>query len=199
MNTQWEEDVIGEVISAGTHEITGQAWRDKAIPPFGSFVCMGRDASVAGVVCHVENTGLDPYRRPMALERRENEIAQAYPHLPSLLRFQFQALLIGRFEGAAFRFGVPGLPPPLHAEIRICPEAQVREIRRDLGFFRLLVDSGNPSVEELIHHTCLRILEVHGWRTDEAIRLGKALAEHYRDDYDTLRRLLTRMETWLNA
>lgn len=190
--------IAGEVVAVNTREITGQLWRGRRPPGYGTFVRIGEALRAVGVVHNIETLSLDASRRPMALERREAEIPRAFPQLPGLVRVQFQALLIGQYEGDRFRFGVPGTPPPLHAEIRGCLDGEIREIARDLGFFRFLLDAGSVNAEELILRTCHCVLEAHGHRREEAVRAGRALSDVFRDDYDALRRVMIRLEAWLN-
>ena len=75
-------------------------------------------------------------------------------------------------------------------------------IARDLGFLRLIFNFRKSPVEELLFAAGNSILNAvrnvnPQELKSEAVRLGKALCDLYRDDYDTLRRLMGRLETWL--
>lgn len=190
---------IGEIIAASTSEITGQCRRERPVFAYGSYIAAGREPRCIGVVYNVETTSLDPNRRPIALERDEDELERNYPQLKSLLRNQFQAILIGTMQNGVFRYGLPSIPPGLHAQAIPCTEEEIRAIGEHPGFLRLLVDSGKSSPEELILCCCQRLLDALGWRNEHTLRIGKALSDLYRDDYDTLRRLIDRLESWLNA
>lgn len=191
-------DPIGEIILTSTTEITGQCRREGPSFPYGSFIAAGREVRCIGVVYNVETTSIDPNRRPIALEKAEDEIARYYPQLQNLLRNQFQALLIGSIQKGAFRFGLPATPPGLHAQVTACTEEEIRAIGHQPGFLRILLDSGKSPTEELILGCCQHLLESLGWRSEHAERIGKALSDLYRDDYDTLRRIINRLESWLN-
>jgi len=188
---------IGEVILTSTTEFVGQCRRNGQPPAHGAFIRVGREKRCVGVVYNVETTSIDPNRRPMALEIPEEEIPKAYPQLAGLLRSQFHAVAVGEYDRNAFRFGLPETPPALHARIELCDESEIREIGRDYGFLRLLYNSGKPSPEELLLSACRKIIDAHGGKREEAVRLGKAISELFRDEYDTLRRLLARLESWL--
>ena len=189
---------IGEIIVTSTSEITGQCRREWPIFEYGSLIAAGSPTGCIGIVYNVETTSIDPNRRPVALERSEGELERCFPHLKSLLRNQFQALLIGSMKNERFYYGLPATPPNLHAQVRLCTEEEIREIGEQPGFLRLVHDSGKSSSEELILSCCQHLLNALGWRDEHTIRIGKALSELYRDDYDTLRRLISRLELWLN-
>lgn len=190
---------LGELVFTSTTEITGQSLQDNPPFSFGAFVTAGKENRCAGVVYNVETTSIDPNRRPSALGLSEDDYARNYPQYKMLLRSQFQAVLIGTFEGDTFRYGFPATPPTLHAQVHGCTPDEIREIGRDLGVLRLLFASGKSSPEELLLCACQRILDACGRDRDTAVRLGKALSDLYRDDYDTLRRCIHRLELWLNG
>lgn len=189
----------GEIIVTSTSEIIGQCRREGPVFAYGSYIAAGRDPRCIGVIYNVETTSLDPNRRPIALEKPEEEIERYYPQMKSLLRNQFQALLIGSMKNGMFRYGLPATPPGLHAQVTLCSEEEIRAIGDCPGFLRLLFDSGKSSSEELILSCCQHLLDSLGWRQEHTVRIGKALSDLYRDDYDTLRRLIQRLESWLNA
>ncbi|MBN2326544.1 MAG: hypothetical protein JXR73_05260 [Candidatus Omnitrophica bacterium] len=188
---------LGEIIAASTCEITGQCRREGPPFVFGSIVASGRSLHrCVGVVYNVETTSIDPNRRSIALDKTEEEIERFYPQLKALLRIQFQALLIGSLENGAFRYGLPAAPPALHAQAAPCSEDELDAISNQPDFIRLLFDSGKSSAEELILSCCRHLLDALQWRDELVVRTGKALSDLYRDDYETLRRLINRLESW---
>ncbi len=189
----------GELIFTSTTEITGQSLLEKPPFSFGAFVSAGQTIRCAGIVYNVETSSIDPHRRPSALGLSEDDFARHYPQYQMLLRSQFQAVLIGTFDATAFRYGLPATPPPLHAQVSECSRDEIREIGNDLGVLRLLFASGKSSPEELLLSTCQRILDADDRNRDTAVRIGKALSDLYRDDYDTLRRTIHRLESWLTV
>jgi hypothetical protein len=192
----------GEIVYTSTTEIIAQSPLNA--PPFvyGSYVIAGREAPGIGIVYNVETTSVDPGRKPVALGLSDEELVRMQPQLTSLLRTQAHALLIGTLTPAGFLYGLPGAPPRLHAGVRACTVDEIRRIGQDLGFLRLIFTSGKSSTEELLLSASYHVLDAY--RTEspeilaqESVRLGKALSDLYRDDYDSLRRLMGRLETWL--
>lgn len=188
---------IGEVIQTSTAEIAGECRRGQEGPAFGSLIVAGKAPACLAVVYNVETASPDSYRRPGALHMDEDEIPKKYPQLSLLLKKQFHALLIGEWNGGLV-YGLPRRPPALHAGVAICDEEMLRGAGAKLGFLRLLYDAGKPASEELLLCVCKTLLEAHGWRREEAVRIGKALSDLYRDDYETLRRITGRLEAWLS-
>ncbi|RJP30180.1 MAG: hypothetical protein C4527_10200 [Candidatus Omnitrophota bacterium] len=196
-NSKKMTDAIGEVVNTSTTEIVGQCRRNGRPPAFGSFIQVGVEICRIGVVYNVETTSIDPNRRPSALGLSEEQLQRSYPQLSSLLRSQFQALLIGWLSDNRFVYGLPQTPPSLHAQVQPCRDEVIRCISRDLGFLRLIYASGKSATEDLLLGVCRSIIEAHERKRTEAVRVGKAVSELYRDDYDTLKRFITRLESWL--
>ncbi|MDX9753270.1 MAG: hypothetical protein RBU29_04870 [bacterium] len=192
-------EASGEVIYTSTTEITGQSLPGSPPFPFGSFGIAGVPEGCACVVYHVETTSLDPHRRPTALGLPEEQIAQKYPHLAQLLKNQFQAILIGEWHAQQFVYGLPATPPPMHAHVRLCTQEEIQRISQQPGFLRYLHDCGKSAPEELLLTVCRAMIRAHNHQRAEFVRIGKALSDLYRDDYDTLRRLITRLETGYDA
>jgi len=191
-------EVLGEIIYTSTTEIVGQCVRNQPSPAYGAFIRAGRENACIGVVYNIETASIDPHRRPSALGVPEDQLQQLYPQLAGLLRSEFQALLIGSLNEIRFQFGLPAIPPPLHAETRECGDEEVRRIGGDLGFLRLLYSSGKSSAEELLVSACRRLLSAYSWERSCAVRIGKAVSELFRDDYDSLRRIAARLEAGMN-
>ncbi len=191
-------ELIGEVIQTSTSEITGQSKLKTTGPEFGSFVCTGKDAPCIAVVYNVEVVGPEGYRKPGMTGFSEDELPQKHPQLYAIMRKQFSALVIGELSETRFLYGLPSRPPGLHAGITLCDDKIVSVIVNDLGFLRLLFDSGKTSSEELLMRVCRNLLTI-GAKPNRraAVKIGKALSDLYRDDYESLRRMMTRLETWL--
>ncbi len=187
---------IGEVIYTSTTEIIGQCRRNCSPPSYGSFILLGKQKECVGVVYNVETTWIDPNRRPLALGIEEDQIPRMHPQLAALVRSQFHALLIGTMTNRAFEYGLPQTPPILHAQVEVCNSEQIQRIGGDLGFLRMIYASGKSSTEDLLLSVCRCILEAFDRKRNIAIHLGKAVTELYRDDYDTLKRFIARLEQW---
>lgn len=191
----------GEVVFTSTTEIIGQCASLDAPFAYGSFVAAGKSNPCIGVVYNLETTSIDPGRRPAAIGVSEEDLPRLYPQLAGLLRCQFHALLIGRFSSDGFRYGLPGTPPALHSQVIACSSKQLQQIGQDLNFLRLIYASGKIAMEELLLSACRHLFESltpdsPSARRLEMVRMGKALCELYRDDYDSLRRMMGRVETW---
>lgn len=193
----------GEVIYTSTAEIIGQCVTPVDDFAYGSFVIAGKNTACVGVIYNLETTSIDSNRRPLALGYDEEDLPQVHPHLSGLLRFQFHALLIGCLSSNEFQYGLHSAPPSLHAQVLPCTSEQVRQIALDLGFLRLIASCNKSPAEELLISTCRNLItamvhELDGeTRHQEILRLGKAVCDLYKDDYDSLRRIMERLETWM--
>lgn len=202
-------ETIGEIIQTSTREMMGQVWRKQQAPAFGSLVMAkvaspsSKETYAVGIVHNVETTGADPSRLPAALEIDEKEIPMRHPQLSSLLRSYFHAYWIGLYtesthknDDKRFQPGLPNIPPQLHAGIALCIDDDIRMFFDDASLFRNVFDASKGS-EELLIQVAMNVIEAYGSRPVEVVRIGKGLSSLYRDDYDTLRRILTRLERWI--
>ncbi len=189
-----------EIIFASTSEIIGQGQPASHPFSYGSFILAGKRAQAVGIVYNVETASADPNRNFVAIGLPEDEFEKSYPNIKQLIRPQIKALLIGRMN-QVFEFGLPSTPPPIHGEIVPCTAEQIQLIAKQLGFLRLMFTSGKSSMEELIVSACLHLLGAFEGEPEnqhrQAVRVGKAVSDLYRDNYDALRRILERIETWL--
>jgi hypothetical protein len=186
---------IGEVIYTSTTEITVQSQADVGPFCYGSLIRVGHESPCVGVIFNMETTSLDPHRRPMALGLPPGELEQTYPQFRHLLKNQFQALLIGQLLDSAFRYGLPAQPPRIHDHVRPCSQDEIQAISLEPGFLRLLQNSAKSVEEELLVSVCRTMIEAHQHDRRELVRIGKALSTIFHDNYDSLRRILTRLET----
>jgi hypothetical protein len=189
---------VGEVIVTNTSEIIGQCHRGVPTFEYGSFIMAGKTAQCVGVVYNVETASVDPNRRATAIEVDEDNLDKVHPHLKAMLRNQFYALLIGTMKNGKFQYGLPPTPPGLHAQVVPCSDDDILELRKQPGFLRIIHDSGKSSSEELILNCCRHLLYSFE-RNEKALSIGKALSDIYRDDYDALRRIINRLESWQNT
>lgn len=204
-------ETIGEIIQTSTREMMGQVWRKQQSPAFGSLVMAkvaapsSKECYAVGVVHNVQTTGADQSRLPAALEIAEEEIPQRHPQLSNLLRSYFHAYWIGLYtestankkELKRFQPGLPNVPPQLHAGITSCIDDDIRVFFEDANVFRNIYDASRGS-EELLIQVAMNVIEAFGSRPVEVVRIGKGLSTLYRDDYDTLRRIMTCLEQWIN-
>lgn len=193
------ETPFGEVIAASTVDVAGQCRRGALAPRLGELIVIESAERCVAVVSQASSTSLDSSRKPSALGLSPEEMQRRYPQMAYLIRLEFTALLVGWFHGEGFRAGLPQRPPGLHEEIRLCSEEELRLVGEQPACLRLIYNADSPAPEELLLAVCRHLLTAYGWREEEARRLGKALASIYRDDYETLRRVVERLEEWLKS
>ena len=75
----------------------------------------------------------------------EDEIYAANPQLATMLTTRFGAVIVGyRGAGGRLRWGLPPLPPPLHAFVFLCDGAETAEFAGELHWLRLLLAERTP-------------------------------------------------------
>lgn len=195
-------EVFAEVIATSTSEITGQCRTGSQPPGFGAFLSAGQSPVCIAVLYSLESVSMDPSRRPSAMGYSPEQLASRHPQLAMLMRQNLHALLIGSWDGASFRYGLPERPPGIHDEIRLCEPEYVHHLSENLGFLQLLHRSLPVFQEEIILATSRTLLSVAGNQDADtfqqrAVHIGKTISSIYRDDYDSLRRIMNRLETMM--
>ena len=90
------ESWVAEVIESSTTEFTAECRELNGSPPFGTLVkAHSSPWLIYGVVHHISTQSIEPYRRPMAFGKTEDELKQEQPQIYALLRTHFKALVVG--------------------------------------------------------------------------------------------------------
>ncbi|GBD00007.1 hypothetical protein HRbin17_02539 [bacterium HR17] len=191
-------DWIAEVIESSTAEFTAECRELNGAPPFGALVRVRSNPLwIYGVVHHISTQSIEPYRRPMAFGKTEEELRQEQPQIYALLRTHFKALVVGYAHEEHpddIVQAVPPAPPRLHTFVYTCSPEEMRSFARDLAFLRLIINAMRGLSDELLVAVCRHVLVASEYQRSELVRLGKELCRLLRDDYNRLTHLLRRIE-----
>jgi len=196
MNT--ESTRIGEVVEATTASFTAQSYELWELPLLGSLVkTESGSLELFGVVSQATTQGLEPGRRAIARGKDvsdENDVFQANPQLVRLLKSEFTALLIGFKDDVSYRRYLPPYPARLHAFVRVCTPAEVREFSTKLDFLGIILryEQDIPT-EELIAAVLREMAAVQSDRDSFLIQAGRELARLLSKDYGRLTSILEKI------
>ncbi len=190
---------VAEVIESSTTEFTAECRELHGSPPFGALVkAVSSPWVIYGVVHHISTQSIEPYRRPMAFGKTEEELRQEQPQIYALLRTHFKALVVGYASEERpdeIVQAIPPVPARLHTFVYACSPEEVRQFTSDLHFLRTIVNATRGLSDELLVAVCRHALAAYGGQRDYLVRLGKELCRLIRDDYHRLTHLLKRLET----
>lgn len=193
---------VAEVVESSTTEFTAECRELHGSPPFGSLVKVhSPPLLIYGVIYHIATQSLEPYRRPMAFGKTEEELQREQPQIYALLRTHFKALVVGYAPEDRPDFIVQAIPPVparLHTFVYACPSEEVRRFTSDLHFLRVVVNTFRGTNEELLIAVCYHIIAAHDGQREHLIRIGKELCWLFRDDYHRLTHLLRRLENHIS-
>lgn len=190
---------VAEVIESSTTEFTAECKELNGSPPFGTLVkACSSPWVIYGVVHHISTQSIEPYRRPMAFGKTEEELKQEQPQIYALLRTHFKALVVGYASEDNLDEiiqAVPPVPTRLHTFVYECTPEEVKRFANDLHFLRTIINATRGLGDELLVAVCRHMLNAHGGQREYLVRLGKELCRLIRDDYHRLTHLLKRLET----
>ncbi|MEJ7615142.1 HAS-barrel domain-containing protein [Fervidibacter sacchari] len=193
------ESWVAEVIESSTTEFTAECRELNSSPPFGALVkAYSSPWIIYGVVHHISTQSIEPYRRPMAFGKTEEELRQEQPQIYALLRTHFKALVVGYASDDRpdeIIQAIPPVPTRLHTFVYECTPEEVRQFGNDLHFLRTIVNATRGLSDELLVAVCRHMLNAHGGQREYLVKLGKELCRLIRDDYHRLTHLLKRLES----
>ncbi len=193
------ESWVAEVIESTSTEFTAECRELNSSPPFGALVkACSSPWVIYGVVHHISTQSIEPYRRPMAFGKTEEELRQEQPQIYALLRTHFKALVVGYASDDRpdeIIQAIPPVPTRLHTFVYECTPEEVRQFGSDLHFLRTIVNATRGLSDELLVAVCRHMLNAHGGQREYLVKLGKELCRLIRDDYHRLTHLLKRLES----
>lgn len=189
---------IAEVIESSTTEFTAECRELNGSPPFGVLVkAHSPPWIIYGVVHHISTQSIEPYRRPIAFGKTEEELRQEQPQIYALLRTHFKALVVGYASDTCPDEIVQAIPPTparLHTFVYECTPEEVRQFGNDLHFLRTIINATRGLSDELLISVCHHILSAREGRREYLVKLGKELCRLIPGDYHRLTHILKRLE-----
>lgn len=186
----------GEVVEASTGEFVAQCYRLYQAPVLGALVRTGGETPVYGVVYNIVTQSVDPGRRPIARGEEEDTEENVYlsnPQLSSLLRTDFETLVVGYQGNQQISQHLPPSPPKIHSFVYSCSPGEVAAFTASLDFLALVVDSVVPARDQVLT-ACLRLAsEAHPEPRKFLLTAGKELALLFGGQLHRLNSILRRL------
>jgi hypothetical protein len=194
-----EAQKVGEVIEASTTDFTAQCYELYRLPPLGSLVKTRiGEIDLYAVVINATTTSLEPGRKPIARgrdEKSEEAIYSSSPQLEKLLKSEFKALAVGHKAENNINYYLSPMPAHIHSFAYLCPDEEVREFSKSLGFLNILLNSNLSLPQDELVAACLRYMgNVRDDKRAFLVGAGKYLATLLGGDYNQLKSILERIK-----
>lgn len=189
---------IAEIVEAGTTEFCAQCYELYCLPELGALVRTVAGAyDLYGIVYNATTAGIEPGRRPIARgknETSEEDIYRSNPQLYSLLRTEFNALVVGHREDRSIRHYLPPTPAHIHSFVYPCSSEEVREFSQSLGFLNVLLTTRLPiPLEEVAGAALRRMSTAHDDPRQFLVAAGKEISIALGNDFNRLRVVLEKI------
>jgi hypothetical protein len=193
-----DDNRVAEVIEAGTTLFTAQCYELYGIPPLGSLVRTGEEASATyAIVASALTTGLEPGRRAIARGKDEVSEADIYktnPQLAKLLRSEFGALVVGYRDGSHVCHYLPPRPARIHGFVYTCSPEEVRTFSQGFNFLNIIINTRTDIPTDELLVACLRQMALaYEDREVFLMAAGRELAVLLAGRYDQLKSVLGRL------
>ncbi|TVQ52818.1 MAG: hypothetical protein EA366_13765 [Spirulina sp. DLM2.Bin59] len=199
-------DHIAEVIETATTEFLAQCLEPEdltfpAMPPFGSWVKAHDEESgndIVGVITYATTTPIDSVHRARALGLSLADLRQEQPQIFAMLKTEFRAAIVGFIAPATasnpqvFQY-LPPRPPQIHQGVYRCTAAEVVQFTEQLDFLRSLLQVKTVPVESLVAATLRAAFQFRQGDRPWLIQAGRTLSILLKDDYDSLRYILSQV------
>jgi hypothetical protein len=192
---------VGEVVAASYSRFVAESYRLHALPPLGGIVVV---ENVLGVVYEARTEGLGPINARGEPNDVDGAVYHNHPDLERTLRSQFAALVIGHYAGgedaapalAARRvvYTYPECPPRLHYKAGLASEAEVCHVTERPHYLRLLLQTPDAPVDEVIIHLLARAYRVRGGNRAHLLATTEFLGRLLKGQYDRLVAILETVE-----
>jgi hypothetical protein len=150
---------IGRVLRSSIRGfVVGSHIPEPEVPVFGSFVKaeIQRGATdLIGLVYDIQISD-DPFVRQLALQDEPDQVAIADQLKNRAVPIEVSVIAVGYRNGARTFQGLPPQPPIMLNRILICDDDEVYAFTQRLDFLRLLLNSRELPVDELVV-SCLRL------------------------------------------
>jgi hypothetical protein len=194
---------IGNVLRSSIHGfVVASRIPEPEVPTFGTFVgapIQQGQAELIGLVYDIELQD-DPFLRNLAVS-----LVPGDPKFDEIIEDQRQnraipveisvASVAYRYrQSPGYHYGLPPQPPMVLHRITVCSKDEVREITQSPEFLRVLLDSREIPVDELIPTAVLGALPLHDDGGTFLLDVGRYLARHLGRDPVRLERILRRIK-----
>ncbi|NES85922.1 MAG: hypothetical protein F6K10_33590 [Moorea sp. SIO2B7] len=205
-------DHIAEVIETATTEFLAQCLEPEdlnfpVMPPFGSWVKSIDEESgnkILAVVTYVTTSPIDSVHRARALGLSLADLREQQPQIFAMLKTEFRTTIVG-FEtpsaspkdvnhrrGQMYQY-LPPRPPQIHQAVYRCQPSEVIHFSERLDFLRILLQVKNTPAEALTAAAIRQIYRLRNANRDWLVKVGRTLSILLKDDYDSLRYILSQI------
>lgn len=189
------EERFAEVIETNSINFTAQCYQLYNTPPLGSIIKAG-EPGILAIIHSIKNGPVDAGRRvfPRGIdEENEAQIYRNHPQLKLLLSTQIEGLVIGYYDGATIRIGLPPNPSHLHAFVSSCDRSEVMNCTQDFSIVRMLLRAAIPAVDEILIAFLSLAASSHNEPDQFLLGAGKSLVTELSHDMIRLNALLRRL------
>ncbi|MDB9493342.1 HAS-barrel domain-containing protein [Spirulina major CS-329] len=197
---------IAEVIETATTDFLAQCLEPEELkfpvmPPFGSWVKALDEESgntVLGVITYATTTPIDSVHRARALGMSLEELREEQPQIFAMLKTEFRVAIVGFLAPGperspqVFQY-LPPRPPQIHQAVYRCEPDEVKRFTEEMDFLRTLLQVSHVPVESLIAATLRAAFQLRQGDRDWLIKAGRTLGLLLKDDYDSLRYVLSQV------
>lgn len=197
---------IGEIVETSTTGFLAQCLEPETLnfpvmPAFGSWVQATDEESgyqVLAIVTYATTSPIDSVHRARALGLSLTQLREEQPQIFAMLKTEFHTAIVGFMAPSSDRASqtwqyLPPRPPQIHQAVYRCAPETVMQFSEELDFLRPLLRVSNVPVESLVAAALREVFRLR--RGDRAwlVKAGRALGVLLKDDYDTLRYILSQI------
>ncbi len=138
---------FAEIIESSLHTFQAQCWHWNQPPLFGSLVTVTNDSQkIFGVVYGISTGSLDPSRIPIVFQKTEAELQRDQPQIFTLLRTNFECLILGYETEKMLRYQFAPKPPKMHAFVRPATVEEYQSFFTSEQYINVIFGATHPGI-----------------------------------------------------
>jgi len=145
---------FGEIIATSSSTMVAQCYELYKSPQIGAITRVGdADNAAYCVVQEIRTESVDPGRRPTAMGKKVESLAQLHtenPQIEQLFKTDLDLLVVGRAQGKEIQRSLPIQPPPIHSFVYTCTLPEIRAVTAGVNFLEILLQSSQSANVSLI-------------------------------------------------
>ncbi|PZC51058.1 MAG: hypothetical protein DK304_000293 [Chloroflexi bacterium] len=184
---------IAEIVESSSTCFTANCYQLYESPQLGALVQTFGDYPTFAIVRGISTSPLDPTRKPVARAQDEDSEEAVYrnnPQLPSLLRTDFEATIVGHEFDGLMRKYLPPHPPKIHTFVYRCSNETIGSFIENLDFLPILFSKASLVTDEVAAAFLRNAASIHNDQKTFILSAGQQLARIFHGDTKRLETLL---------
>jgi hypothetical protein len=162
---------------------------------FGDFVKVNNDKiTVFAIIENIHTQSIDNVHKPVAFGLSRDELLSEQPQILNLLKTHISCLVLAFQNDKNIFTHLPPSPVRIHDSVMACTQDEIIRLTENFEYLSPIHQQAGILRTELIAAVIRKAAKVRKNDYDYLVKSGQAASNLFRDDYDSLLSLLTKIK-----